>query len=199
MAVTPNYSWPVPVATDFVKDGWEAISDLGNAIDTTVAALPSGAETVLSDGAFTTSAALNLSNILSATYKFYNLYFYADASTTATVNFRFRENVTDKATSYYGGGNYGVFSGATGNWFNANNAAQFGLNQIDVNTTSTVLMKIVRPDATKGFISYQTYDNVTDAGATFSGMNESMSNFTGISLYPTAGTFTGYYILTGVA
>jgi hypothetical protein len=39
MAVTPNYSWPVPVATDFVKDGWEAISDLGNAIDTTVAGI----------------------------------------------------------------------------------------------------------------------------------------------------------------
>lgn len=36
MAVTPNYNWPVPVATDYVKDGWEAISDLGNAIDTSL-------------------------------------------------------------------------------------------------------------------------------------------------------------------
>jgi len=36
MAVTPNYSWPVPVDTDYVKDGAEAIKDLGDAIDATV-------------------------------------------------------------------------------------------------------------------------------------------------------------------
>jgi hypothetical protein len=196
---TPNFGWPVPTSTDYVKDGASSIEALGDAIDATVFGLGTGAETVLSSGAFTTSAALNLSNVLSSTYKFYNFYFYAAGSTTAQVNFRFRENVTDKAASYYGGGNYGLYTGGTGNWFNTNNAAQFGLNQINVNLTSTILMKIVRPDATKGFISYQTYDNGTDAGATFSGRNEQMSNFTGISLYPTAGTFTGYYILTGVA
>ena len=43
MAVTPNYSWPVPVNTDLVKDGAEAIKDLGDAIDATVFGLPSGA------------------------------------------------------------------------------------------------------------------------------------------------------------
>jgi hypothetical protein len=36
MAVTPNYGWPVPVATDYVKDGYAAIADLGDAIDATV-------------------------------------------------------------------------------------------------------------------------------------------------------------------
>jgi hypothetical protein len=34
MAVTPNYNFPIPVATDYVKDGWDAIADLGNAVDT---------------------------------------------------------------------------------------------------------------------------------------------------------------------
>jgi hypothetical protein len=36
MATTPTYSWPLPDDTDLVKDGAEAIRDLGNAIDTTV-------------------------------------------------------------------------------------------------------------------------------------------------------------------
>lgn len=36
MGSTANYSWPTPEATDLVKDGWEAIKDLGDAIDTTV-------------------------------------------------------------------------------------------------------------------------------------------------------------------
>lgn len=36
MAVTPTYSWPTPDDTDLVRDGAEAIRDLGDAIDTTV-------------------------------------------------------------------------------------------------------------------------------------------------------------------
>ena len=37
MAVTPNYSWPVPVNTDLVKDGAVAIETLGDAIDSSMA------------------------------------------------------------------------------------------------------------------------------------------------------------------
>ena len=33
---TPNYGWPVPTSTDFVKDGATAIEALGDAIDATV-------------------------------------------------------------------------------------------------------------------------------------------------------------------
>ena len=40
MAVTPNYSWPVPVNTDYVKDGAEAIKDLGDAVDGSLAYMP---------------------------------------------------------------------------------------------------------------------------------------------------------------
>ena len=36
MAVTANNSWPVPVSTDYVKNGYQAIDDLGDAIDTSV-------------------------------------------------------------------------------------------------------------------------------------------------------------------
>jgi hypothetical protein len=35
MATTPNYGWPIPVATDYVKDGYANIADLGDAIDAT--------------------------------------------------------------------------------------------------------------------------------------------------------------------
>jgi len=33
---TPNYGWPVPTSTDYVKDGATAIEALGDAIDTTL-------------------------------------------------------------------------------------------------------------------------------------------------------------------
>jgi len=34
MGTTSNFGWPTPEATDLVKNGWEAIKDLGDAIDT---------------------------------------------------------------------------------------------------------------------------------------------------------------------
>jgi hypothetical protein len=36
MATSPNFGWPEPDDSDFVKDGALAIRDLGNAIDSTV-------------------------------------------------------------------------------------------------------------------------------------------------------------------
>ena len=39
---TPNYGWPVPTSTDYVKDGATAIEALGDAIDATVFGLPRG-------------------------------------------------------------------------------------------------------------------------------------------------------------
>jgi hypothetical protein len=39
---TPNYGWPVPTSTDYVKDGATAIEALGDAIDATVFGLPTG-------------------------------------------------------------------------------------------------------------------------------------------------------------
>lgn len=36
MATSPNYGWVEPNDTDYVKDGAEAMRDLGDAIDTTV-------------------------------------------------------------------------------------------------------------------------------------------------------------------
>lgn len=45
MATTTNYGWPTPVSTDYVTDGWDAIKDLGDAIDTTLLTVqvPTGA------------------------------------------------------------------------------------------------------------------------------------------------------------
>jgi len=45
MGTTTNFGWPTPVSTDYVTDGWDAIKDLGDAIDTSLATwrVPTGA------------------------------------------------------------------------------------------------------------------------------------------------------------
>ena len=76
MAVTPNYSWPVPVDTDYVKDGAEAIKDLGDAIDATVFGLPAPASGLTLISATTIGTAVSsvtVSSAFSATYDAYKI------------------------------------------------------------------------------------------------------------------------------
>jgi hypothetical protein len=120
MAVTPNYGWPVPVATDFVKDGYEAIADLGDAIDATVFALPSGAivpiiPTTVSVGSgtgsfnsttgnvtFTGATSISVNGVFSATYDKYMIFYCGGVTTgSAGANLRFRTSGTDNSGSSY--------------------------------------------------------------------------------------------------
>ena len=72
--VTPNYNWPVPTSTDFVKDGYEAIADLGDAIDATVFGLPIAGLTLISTTTIGTAvASVTVSSAFSATYDNYKI------------------------------------------------------------------------------------------------------------------------------
>ena len=83
MAVTPNYSWPVPVNTDYVKDGAEAIKDLGDAIDATVFGLPSGALTLVKTQVIGTAVtSVTVTGAFSATYDAYKVVISGGANTT---------------------------------------------------------------------------------------------------------------------
>jgi hypothetical protein len=47
MATSPNFGWPEPDDSDFVKDGALAIRDLGNAIDSTVYTIDLAVESLI--------------------------------------------------------------------------------------------------------------------------------------------------------
>lgn len=201
MAVTPNYSWPIPVATDYVKDGWDAIADLGNAIDTTVAALPTGAVTKITANTFTSASAVNLSSVLSDTYKYYRLYLYGYISTSAQdIILRFRENTTDKTTGYYAGGVFGNTAGTVGSFNQKSNANGFGINQWGTGSTDNAfnIVDITRVNATEGFVSVQAWQPSGGIGGFANGKNNSMTNFNGLSIIPNANTITGAYELVGI-
>jgi hypothetical protein len=67
MGTTTNNGWPTPVATDLVKDGWEAIKDLGDAIDTTLGVYSSAGMTQL--GTATLSGTSTVISGISQAYK----------------------------------------------------------------------------------------------------------------------------------
>jgi hypothetical protein len=106
MAVTPNYGWPVPVATDYVKDGYEAIADLGDAIDATVFGLGSGfnlISTTAFSGATSQSFGSDASPIFTSAYRNYRIILdnLAVATTGQNLKFRLRANTTDLTSAVY--------------------------------------------------------------------------------------------------
>ena len=100
MAITPTYSWPLPDNDDLVKDGAEAIRDLGNAIDTTVDGLGIGLVHI-NTTSFSAVASQSINDVFSADYNSYKVILDYQGSTTISVSFRFRVGGADNSTANY--------------------------------------------------------------------------------------------------
>jgi len=102
MGTTTNNGWPTPVATDLVKDGWEAIKDLGDAIDTTlgVYAPSTPGLTLINTTSFSAVASQSLpANTFSATYDRYRILISGVVSGAETICARMRASGTDNTTA----------------------------------------------------------------------------------------------------
>jgi hypothetical protein len=75
MPTTTNNGWPTPADTDLVKNGADAIRDLGNAIDTTLGVYspvtPMGVK--LTTVTFSAVASQAINNVFTSTYKNYKV------------------------------------------------------------------------------------------------------------------------------
>ena len=157
-------------------------------------------ETVLASGTFSAVASLSLSNVLTDSYKFYNLYFLANvASSTQSINLRFRDNSVDVTSNYYGGGLYGGFNSTSGQYYASNGttfktitAANTGVNHCSSKIT------IYRGGPTYGNFSGTSYENIGSLVAFVGGERTTMTNFNGLTIFPNSSTMTGSYVLTGV-
>jgi len=78
---TPNYGWPVPTSTDYVKDGATAIEALGDAIDSTVFGLPTGGQTLIATATLSAATAISFTSI-PTTYKHLKIIFLDVRSTS---------------------------------------------------------------------------------------------------------------------
>jgi hypothetical protein len=82
---TPNYGWPVPTSTDYVKDGATAIEALGDAIDATVFGLPSGGLTLISATTIGSAvSSVTVTGAFSATYDNYRILVSGGTASTNT-------------------------------------------------------------------------------------------------------------------
>lgn len=110
---TPNYGWPVPTSTDYVKDGATAIEALGDAIDATVFGLPgSGMVLINATTIGTTVASVQIDNCFTSTYANYRIVVSINACSAADTNVLFRlvDGTSPVTTANYEYGAVGLSS-----------------------------------------------------------------------------------------
>jgi hypothetical protein len=194
MAVTPNYSWPVPVATDYVKDGWEAISDLGNAIDTTVAGLGSGGLSKITTTTLSNSASCIFTSLAAGGR--YRIVGRVIGTAASQFFAYFREGSTNKTTSY----NMTQWGYISASSFSNNNVTEIPLGTLGTQATNKLTFfafdLYVHTDRTAGYINGQTTGADSSAASSprfivTSGYNVSMSALDGIALIASSGNLTG--------
>ena len=102
---TVNNNWPTPVATDLVKDGWEAIKDLGDAIDTTLGVYtpPATGLTLINTTSFSGVTSVSLpADTFTTTYTNYRLLMrFVGATQAGAFRIRLRTSGTDNSSANY--------------------------------------------------------------------------------------------------
>jgi hypothetical protein len=167
-------------------DTWTVISPVGT---------PS-AVTTLSSGDFSGVNAVNLSSVLSSTYKYYNLKIIVSGS-NANFLLRARENTTDVTTSYAQRSTSVNSSGTTSN-FNSGTLTYAQLSELFGSSYAALNIQIFRPDATSMHLSWaggETYNSNNYLSGQV--VRNGLTNFNGVSFYLNSGNMAGSYILTG--
>jgi len=191
MAVTPNYSWPIPVATDLVKDGYEAIADLGDAIDATVFGLPaSGLVLIKTQTIGTAVASVNVTSAFSTTYNNYKILVSDGGVGSSTQELNFKLGAT--TTGYYYG-RVGVTFANVGTNGGGANVSSFA----NIATSSTVAITC-DIDIQNPFLAKETivrFGNVSATTTGFAGWGggylANTTSYTDFTLTPASGTLTG--------
>ena len=200
MAVTPNYSWPVPVNTDLVKDGADAIKDLGDAIDATVFGLPSGALALINTTTVTAQTTVSFNSVFTATYENYLIIMNLVGSGGGDLNLRVRASGTDLSTSTYNTtkiemAGAGFFTAAGGN-----TSVLIGL----IRTTKTDLnLNFFAPQITGKNTSITSSGMYLTSGSNHGnvlggGVVDNTTSYDGFTVIPSTGTITGTIRIYGV-
>jgi len=187
---TPNYGWPVPTSTDYVKDGAVAIENLGDAIDATVFANAPGLTLIKSQVIGTAVSSVNVTGAFSATYQNYKILVSGGVgSALALCGMKLGATTSgyymgQSATNYAGSAALGAVS----------NGAIFTRMSV-VSTTSLAMdFEVQNPFAsTYTFVRSTYFDNTitTGAGGVSVGFVDNTTSYSDFTIVPASGTLTG--------
>jgi hypothetical protein len=191
---TPNYGWPVPTSTDYVKDGATAIEALGDAIDATVFGLGSAGLTLIKSQTIGTAvSSVNVTSAFSSTYDNYRIIVSGGTASTNTFG---RLQLGSTTTGYYSSLVYAAYDSPTAvNNANNNNGANF--NYAGYGNTNGIMFNIdlISPNLAKNTFFASRYVESNTSGSIATGAGNGFVNnttqYTDFTLSPNSGTYTG--------
>lgn len=187
---TPNYGWPVPTSTDLVKDGAQAIEDLGDAIDATVFGLPASSLVLIKTQTIGTAvSSVNVTGAFSATYDNYKVIVSGGTATVATI---MGLKLGATATGYYYSNTmfrYNNSASSTGS-ANVTSWERLGVSAL---TRLSANFELQDPfNAKLTTINYLYADpTTTGEGGVGAGFLNNTTSYTDFTLTPASGTYTG--------
>ena len=201
MPNTTNYSFPTPADTDLVKNGADAIRDLGDAVDTamnTALGTKKSGLVLLNTTSFSAVASQSFSDVFSATYNSYKIVVSTIYGTTATdLRVRLRVSGSDNSSSIYnfqrleysnitlsGGRSTNQTSWAGGEFTNSSTVISSG---------ELFLSNPFNAVHTTGQSSWVSLANGVDLQRIdrFDWVHKSNDSFTGFTIFGGAGNITG--------
>jgi len=184
---TPNYGWPVPTSTDYVKDGATAIEALGDAIDATVFGLGSGMKLVKSQVIGSAVSSVTVTGAFSTTYENYKIII---SGGVASVETSLRIQMGSAASGHYGGFVYTTATGGSLTSTGDNNTTRWNYCGGTNANGNNAVIELLAP-----FLSQNTYitafPKYTNGYGTFNGVQIDSTSFTAFTLSPNSGTLTG--------
>jgi hypothetical protein len=191
MGTTSNYSWPIPEDSDLVKDGAEAIRDLGNAIDTTVSSTTGLVH--INTTTFSTVASQSVSNIFTSDYKNYRINLsLTSIGADGILSMRLRANTTDNSANSYITDSISISQTGTVAAFAAAPQTVFYLLTTDTGVPSghyySATIDLFRPNEAV----FTTFQRIGNGVATDS---STYLSFVGGGLHSVASAFNGFTIL----
>jgi len=194
MPNTTNYSFPTPADTDLVKNGADAIRDLGDAVDTamnTALGTKKAGMVLLNTTSFSGVTSQSVNDVFNATYQTYRVIISITAAAAdSDLNLRFRVSGADNSDAQYQLGYYGFDINAnaaiSGRVFNG---TSYFLGSVDSGNNFHAyqwILDIDRPNETvfttlqNNSLYYSTAGNFV--AITTQGRHSVASAFTGFSL-----------------
>ena len=198
MPTTTNNGWPTPADTDLVKNGADAIRDLGNAIDTTLGVYTASTTGLvkLNTTSFSAVSSQSINDIFSTTYDNYRIILRTDSTpSTSTIRLRLRVSGADNTTSNYGSASFLVNNGTTRSQESLATSFKI-LESTDTGNDKSFCIDILQPFASirtqyQGTFAGVGGDVTGDQVGLTGGGFDLTTSFTGFTVFPNAGVFSG--------
>jgi hypothetical protein len=197
MGTTPIYGFPYPDPSDLVANYPALGQQLAEDVETEISAIPGGGLVRITTQSFSAVSTVSVNSCFSATYENYRILVRLTHSASNDTLFRLRVSGTDNSTNNYIHQRLNV-SGSSTFPNRATTTSGPVLEGANTNVWASIDMSNPFTSEVTQWYSYGVGAvTATLENKTLAGVHNVSSSFDGITIYPSAGTFSGTFSIYG--